>query len=389
MDDKTRQREHEPHRGREAEAPQQIPPRGWKDVLWRTWGEINDDRVTLVAAGVTYFLLLSLFPTLTAFVSLYGLFNDPSTVASQLSLLANIVPAGGLEVINDQLTRLTQQGGLTLGVGLIVSLAIALWSASTGIKNMFEAMNITYEEREKRNFFVLNGLALLFTLGGLLAAMLMIAVVVILPAVLSLLGLAQGFEWLVQGLGYLLVAAVLFGGILVLYRWGPSRQGAKWRWLVPGALFSVAVILIASLLFSWYSANFANYEKTYGSLGALIGFLTWIWISVTVVIVGAELNAEMEHQTARDSTVGADAPMGMRDATMADTLGKSTGEGGDAVEMEDKPAAWREGYRAGRKSMPRRHLSAGSLIFAVPVALALTWLERRRHGHPAKGSPAE
>lgn len=368
----------EQDRGRHAYAPQDIPATGWKDILWRTWGEITDDRVMLIAAGATYYLLLALFPTIVAFVSLYGLFTDPATVRHHVSLLSGLVPAGGLEIIDEQLTRLTTQGAATLGWGLVISLAIALWSSSSGIKAMFEAMNIAYDEREKRSFLHLNGLALLFTIGGLVAALVMIGVVVVMPAVLGLFGLSRGFEWLVQGLGYGLVVLLLLVGIAALYRLGPSRQEARWRWLTPGAILAVLVIVVASLLFSWYSANFANYEKTYGSLGALIGFLTWMWISITVVIVGAELNAEIEHQTARDSTIGPDTPMGPRHATMADTIGKSADEGGDTSDVE-QTTEWQAGYAAGRSRLRRGNEQSpvAGLVLALPFVASLVVMARR------------
>ncbi|MDB5538982.1 MAG: hypothetical protein JWQ89_709 [Devosia sp.] len=377
---RTRERELERGRGRRAEAPQQMPPKAWKDILWRTWSEISDDRVTLIAAGATYYLLLALFPTIVAFVSLYGLFTDPATVAEHVGMLAGIVPEGGLQIIDEQLVRLTQQGATTLGWGLVLSLALALWSSSSGIKTMFEAMNIAYDEREKRSFLKLNLLALLFTIGGLVAAIVMIGVVILMPAVLGAIGLSSGFEWLVQGLGYGLLVLMLFAGIAALYRLGPSRQQAKWRWLTPGAVLAVLVIVIASLLFSWYSANFANYEKTYGSLGALIGFLTWIWISITVVIAGAELNSEIEHQTAKDSTIGRDTPMGTRNATMADTLGTSVEEGGDTSEPRDGSPEWQAGFAAARNRFRHRpgKMSMGGLVLALPVAATLGWMKQRR-----------
>lgn len=374
-------REAEAGRGRHADAPTEMPVKAWKDILWRTWGEISDDRITLIAAGATYYLLLALFPTIVAFVSLYGLFTDASTVNQHVALLSGIVPAGGMQIVDEQLTRLTQQGPATLGWGLVISLALALWSSSSGIKTMFEAMNIAYDEREKRSFIQLNGLALLFTVGGLIAAVVMIGVVVLMPMLLGAIGLSRGFEWLVQGLGYGLLLILLFVGIAALYRLGPSRQQARWRWLTPGAVLAVAVIIAASLLFSWYSANFANYEKTYGSLGALIGFLTWMWISVTVVLVGAELNSEIEHQTAKDSTIGVDTPLGTRRATMADTIGKSRAEGGDTSDEQMSPE-WRAGYAAAtardRHRLHRRPLTAGGLLLALPVAGILAVLKGRQ-----------
>jgi len=367
-------------RGRDASAPQEVPAAGWKDILWRTWGEISNDRVTLIAAGVTYYLLLALFPALTAFVSLYGLFTEPATVQEHVNMLSTIVPAGGMEIISEQLQRLTSNGGSTLGLALFISLALALWSASSGVKSLFEAMNVAYDERETRNFFVLNGLALGFTLGGVIAAVVMIGIVVILPAIVGFLPIPGGLDWLLQVVGYLLLVAVLFVGIAALYRFGPSRQQAKWRWVTPGAVVAVVVIGIVSILFSWYTANFGNYDATYGSLGALIGLLTWMWITVTIVIVGGELNSEAEHQTHKDSTVGADDPLGQRNATMADTVGKSTDEGGDAAgDPNTESDDYKAGYKAAAqryKPAPRR-LSAGSLAFAVPAALAVRAMRRR------------
>ena len=305
-------------KGRDADSPAQVPAQGWKDILLRTYNEINDDRVTLIAAAVTYFLLLAIFPALTAFVSLYGLFTDPATVGEHLSALSKIVPEGGMAIINEQLQRLTTSGNTKLGFALVVSLGLALWSTGSGIKTLFEAMNIAYDESEKRSFIKLNATALLFTLAGMVGALLMIGATVVVPAVLDLVGLGKGFEWLLQIGSYVVLAAVLVAGIAALYRFGPSRQKAKWRWITPGALLALIVIIVISSLFSWYAANFGQFDKTYGSLGGLIGLLFWMWLSVTAVIVGAELNAEAEKQTEKDSTVGADDPIGARKATAAD-----------------------------------------------------------------------
>jgi membrane protein len=367
-------------RGRQAQSPHRIPPRGWKDILWRTYGEINDDRVMLVAAGVTFFLLLSLVPALSAFVSVYGLFNDPVTVRDQVAMLSGVIPSGGMEILNDQLTRLTGQGGSTLGWALAVSLGLALWSASASVKAMFQAMNVAYGETENRNMIQFNGLALLFTVAGLVAGIAMIGVVLVLPLVLGFLGFGEGMGWLVQGLGYLLVLVLLIVAVSALYRFGPSRNQAKWRWITPGAVLAVVVIIVVSLAYSWYAANLANFDRTYGSLGALIGFLIWLWISSAIVIVGAELDAEIEHQTARDTTVGEDAPMGSRRAAMADTMGKAATEGGEATDDDSsRSPEWHQGYAAARQKQRQERLSVGSLAFAIPAALTLSWLERRRH----------
>ncbi|WP_328767712.1 YihY/virulence factor BrkB family protein [Devosia sediminis] len=367
-------------RGRDADRPQEIPVVGWKDVLIRTYREINDDRVTLIAAAVTYYLLLSLFPTITAFVSIYGLFVDPATVAEHINLLAAIVPEGGMSIVNEQLTKLTSTGGTTLGVALLTSVAIALWSASSGVKTMFEAMNVAYDEREQRNFFVLNGTALMFTFAGIVGAMLMIVAAVVVPAALAFIGLGEGFEWLLRIGSYLLLALVLMLGLAALYRFGPSRQQAKWRWVSPGAGLATVIILVVSLLFSWYAANFGNYDATYGSLGGLIALLTWMWISVTAVIIGAELNSEAERQTTRDSTAGADSPLGHRDAVAADTVGEPAGEAHDRDEgMVGRSADWVAGFNAAKtKFKSQRRHSLGAMTAALPLSLALSALRREK-----------
>jgi membrane protein len=376
MSSHARERAREDGRGRRADSPAEMPPLGWKDIGLRTLSEIGEDRVTLVAAGVTYYLLLALFPTITAFVSIYGLFADPATVRDHVSMLAALVPAGGLAVINDQLERLASEDAPTLGFALLLSLGIALWSASAGVKSMFEAMNVAYDEDEKRNVVVLSAIGLLFTLAGIVGALVMLGVVVALPLVFGFLGLGKGFEWLLQIAGYVLMVVVLLVGLAALYRFGPSRRQAKWRWITPGALAAALAILVVSALFSWYAANFANFDKTYGSLGALVGLLTWMWLTVTAVIAGAELNSEIEHQTARDSTVGRPRPMGARQARMADTLGAASD---DTPIGEDDPRAgrsaeWVAGFEAGRHHArhPEKPLP---LAYALPAALAVTAME--------------
>jgi membrane protein len=245
------------------------------------------------------------------------------------------------------------------------------------VKSLFEAMNVAYDEREKRNFFMLNALALLFTLAGIVGALVMFAVVVALPLVLGFIGFGKGFEWLVTIGGYVLMGLVILTGIAALYRFGPSRQQAKWRWITPGAVFALIVILVVSLLFSWYASNFAHFDKTYGSLGALIGFLTWMWVTVTAVIAGGELNSEIEHQTARDSTTGAEAPMGQRGATMADTLGEASDMDHHDDPRAGKSEEWVEGYEAGRHERPNAH--RWPLKYSIPAALAVNAVLKAQH----------
>ncbi|WP_258589563.1 YihY/virulence factor BrkB family protein [Mesorhizobium sp. AR02] len=309
-------------RGREAEWPSQIPVLGWKDIAWRVWEEFNKDRMLLVAAGATFYLLLALFPALAAFISLYGFVADPVTVADHVSYLAGLLPSGGLDLIRQQLQALAHQNTGALGVGFFVGLAIALWSANSGIKALFDAMNIAYAETEKRSFLKLNIMSIAFTIGALMIGIVLLLTVGVVPALLSYLYLDKWAEVLFTLARWPILMLAILTGISLIYRFGPSRAKAKWRWLSWGAVMATLVWLTASWLFSFYLQHFANYNVTYGSLGAVVGLMMWTWISVVILIVGAAINAEMEHQTSRDSTTGPPLPMGQRGAVVADTLGK-------------------------------------------------------------------
>ena len=280
----------------------------------------------LIAAGVTFYLLLALFPALTAFVSLYGFVADPVTIADHISYLGGMLPSGGLDIIREQLNALASQDRSALSIGFIVAFLVALWSANTGVKTLFDALNIAYEEEEKRGFIALNLLSLTFTLMAMVLGILMIVSIGVVPAVLAFLNLESVTEQLIRILRWPVTLLVIACAIAVIYRYGPSRERPKWRWITWGGAFAAVIWLAASFGFSFYLQNFADYNATYGSLGAVIGFMMWTWISVIILLVCAELNAEMEHQTARDSTSGKPKPIGSRGATVADTLGRSTEE---------------------------------------------------------------
>lgn len=309
-------------RGRHADSPDEIPPLGWKDILLRVKDEIGEDRVGLIAAGCAFYLLLALFPALTALVSIYGLVADPADVANQIQSLSAILPSGGISIIQEQLTRLIEQRPESLGFGVVGGLAVSLWSANNGIKTLFEAMNIAFEEAEKRGFIKVTLIGLAFTVGALLLLILFIFAFAVIPAVLKAVGLGAFTEALISFVRWPLLLLVAAVGISLLYRYGPSRRPAKWRWITIGSVLAAFAWIAASLALGFYLANFGNYDATYGSLGAAIGFMTWLLLSMFIVIAGAELDAEIEHQTARDSTVGAPKPMGQRGARMADTIGK-------------------------------------------------------------------
>ena len=306
-------------RGRSATAPSEIPARGWKDILLRVYEGISEDRILANAAAVTFYALLALFPAIAALVSIYGLFADPSTIANSLDSVSGILPGGAIDVIRDQLTRLTAQGSATLGISFVVGLAVSLWSANGGIKALFDALNVVYEEKERRSFITLNAASLAFTIALIFFLLVALACVIAVPVVLNYLpGVLRLIVDIVRWPVLLVLVAV---ALAFIYRYGPSRTEPRWRWISWGSAFAAVVWLIASALFSWYAANFGNFDKTYGSLGAVIGFMMWMWLSVIVILVGAKLNAETEHQTARESTAGQPKPLGRRGARMADTVG--------------------------------------------------------------------
>ena len=305
--------------GRAATVPSEIPERGWWDIVLRVYRGIADDRVLANAAAVAYYALLALFPGIAALVSIYGLFADPATIANQLDALSAILPGGAIEVIRGELTRLTEQGPAKLGFGFLFGLVVSLWSANGGIKALFDALNTVYEETEKRSFLRVTALSLAFTAGMILFLVVAITCIVALPAVLNYL---PGFVGTALDIArWPLLAVMVAVGLACMYRYGPSRDTPQWRWITWGSACAAVAWLAASALFSFYAAHFGTFNKTYGSLGAVIGFMVWIWLSVIVMLLGGKLNAEIEHQTARDSTEGRPKPLGQRGAKMADTVG--------------------------------------------------------------------
>ncbi|MGH6926507.1 MAG: YihY/virulence factor BrkB family protein [Propylenella sp.] len=383
-------------RGRAAETPFELTWQGWKDIFWRVKAEFVADRLTLIAAGATFYLLLALFPALAAFVSLYGFVADPVTIGDHIAFLGGVLPSGGIDLIRAQLESLAAQNEAALSFGFIFGLLFALWSANNGIKTLFEALNVAYEEEEKRSFVRLNLVSLAFTLGAIVIGILFIVGVGVVPAMLAFMGLGGFQETLISLLRWPVLIVISALGISLLYRFGPSRERAQWSWVSWGSVIASVLWLVASILFSWYLANFADYNATYGSLGAVIGFMMWTWLSVVILLAGAELNAEMEHQTAVDTTTGAPRPMGLRGATMADTLGASREHASAAAEPAFEPARRREQISGAQAVGRRRYSSLGTVLgFALPVAvligaLAMDLVEgkrprRRRIDRPAAG----
>lgn len=304
--------------GRTADRPGRIPLAGWWAVLWRVWREASSDHLPMVAASCAFYALLALFPALSVLISLYGLALDPSGVESQLAVVAGVLPATTYQMIAQRVHDLASTGQTRLGWRLAFSLMFALWTATAGTKAMMTALNMTYEEKEKRGFLRFTATAVALTLLGLVGISLALSIIVGLPAVLSFAWLGPLANLALQLVSWALLLGFLMLGLAMLYRFGPSRAEAKWRWITPGSLLVAVLWLAASLLFSFYVANFASYDVTYGSLGAVVVALMWFYISAFVVLLGAELNAELELQTWRDTTDGSPQPMGERGAFVAD-----------------------------------------------------------------------
>lgn len=307
-------------RGRSARRPSQIGWRGWRDIAWRTWRGFNDDSLLMVARSIAFSVVMGLFPSLAAFVALYGLFADASKARDHLRLLVGVVPADVLALIGDEMVRIAEQAQASLSFTFAVGLGLAFWSASTGVKALIRGLNIAYGEVERRNFLRLSLASLVMTLATFLAALVTTATLLAIPLGLRVVGasaeaLSLGeVRW-----------PVLFGlsviALELAYRFGPCRARARWRWLSWGSVLATAAWIAGSLLFGWYLSEFSAFSATYGSLGAVFGFLTWSWLSAAAVLLGAKLNAEIEHQTSVDSTTGPPRPLGERGAAMADTLG--------------------------------------------------------------------
>jgi membrane protein len=309
-------------RGRSADKPSDIPAKGWKDIAWRVYDGVQNDRVLLISAGVTFYALLALFPATAAIVSLYGLFSDANSINEHLRLVSGFLPEGALEVIGGQVTRIASQPQGALGLAFFGTLALSLWGANAGTKAIFDALNIIYKEKEKRGFIGLTLTSLVFTLGAIVLVIIAMAGIVAAPLALKLLGIPSqsATAWLAL-LRWPLLYLVILLALACLYRYGPSRTKPQWRWVTWGSGIAGGAWLVGSLLLSWYVASFGTYNATYGSLGAVIGFMIWMWLSTIVLLVGAEINAEMEHQTARDTTEGGRKPLGGRGARMADEVG--------------------------------------------------------------------
>jgi membrane protein len=312
--------------GRQADLPQQIPPRGWKDIAKRTAKEIKQDQVPLLSAGVAFYTLLSLFPAIIAGVSIYGLVADPATVQAQINELTNLLSPETATLVGNQLEQVTSGAGGALGLATVVGILTALWSASSGMKALITGVNLAYDESESRKFVKLRGLALLLTLGAMVVLAVALFLIVGFPALAD--SWPTALRWVASVLRWVLLAALLVVGLAVLYRYAPDRDEPKWTWASWGSGIATLLWVLASIGFSVYANSFGNYNKTYGALAGVIILMFWLFLTSFVVLVGAELNTEMELQTAKDTTAGATRPMGERDAHAADHVAESPAAGG-------------------------------------------------------------
>jgi membrane protein len=310
------------NRGRDAKAPWEIPLRGWRDVLLRVASELGRDRVAFLAAAIAFYAMLALFPTLIAIVSLYGLLFDPSGVTQQLTLVSRLLPPEVALNIQQQALSIVQSSRTELTLGFGLSLVGALWSSSLGALALIRALNVAYNEVETRSFFQLRGLALVFALGLVLFVVITLSVLALAPGILALVGIDRTAQLPFRVLRWLALAATVPGVLTLAYRYAPNRRPARWQWVVVGAIVAAALWLMASSGLAVYVDHVMALNRTYGALSSGVVLMLWLYVSSFVVLVGAELNAELEHQTARDTTIGKGArEPGQRGAAKADSLG--------------------------------------------------------------------
>jgi membrane protein len=306
--------------GRNATRPYHVPLKGWWQIAQRVASKVGSDNLSVVSAGCAFYALFAIFPALTASISLFGLMVDPATVERQFGILAAVLPEQAYEIVIDQIQRIAETSGQTLGSGLAISLAIALWSANLGTQAMFSALNIAYGEPERRGLLRFYLSAIGYTILGILGGVVMLFAIVYVPILFDDAGHLEAYETIVRIARWPILAILVLFLLALVYRYGPSRREPKWHWVTVGSVFATVVWLLASFGFSYYVSNFAHYDRMYGSLGAVVILLFWLYLSFFIVLLGAEINAELELQTAHDTTRGKPKPMGKRGAFVADNV---------------------------------------------------------------------
>lgn len=306
--------------GATADRPKEIPKQGWLQITKRAWGEAKLDQVPLLAAGVAFYSFLSLFPAMIAAVTVYGLVADRETVARQTQAISDALPSAAAEIITDQMEAIASQPQQSLGLGLIIALALALWSASGGVGNMVTAINVAYDEDETRGFVKRKLLSLTFTFGAILFIAVAVGLIAVLPPILDAVLPSGALYWLITIGRYLLLLVAVAIALAVLYRFAPDRDNPKMSWVSVGASVATVIWVVASIGFSVYVDNFGSYGETYGALAGVAVLMLWLWITAFIVLLGAEINSESEQQTVSDTTTGEPEPMGRRGAVKADNM---------------------------------------------------------------------
>lgn len=309
--------------GVDADRPSQIPAAGWKQILRRSFRETREDNILLLSAGVAFFAFLALFPGLIAGMTLYGLVADPAQVQEQVASLSRALPAESAQLLQDQAREATERSDEALGVRLLISLLIALLSASGGVSNLIKAVNIAYDEPETRSFVARRAAALLLTVCAVVFLVVAVGVITVVPVVTDRLGLDAAGRFLVQGLRWGGLVAFVLVALGVVYRYAPDRDNAKVRWIGLGSVVATVLWALGSAMFSLYVSTFGRYGETYGAVAGVVVLQLWLFLTAFIVLLGAEINSEMEHQTARDTTQGPPEPMGQRGAVKADTVAQS------------------------------------------------------------------
>jgi membrane protein len=342
-------------KGRQADTPGQIPAPGWKEIAFRTWKEASKDNISLVSAGVAFYGLMALVPMLGATVLIYGLIATPETVLQNVQSLATTLPKDVAKLVGDQLLNVVETSGGKKGLGLLAALAVALWGARNAAGSIIIALNIAYEEEEKRGFLKVTLLSLTITLATVVLAMLGAAAIGVMAQLENLLP-SLGPVGVIAGkvLAYVALAAVAAAAAATLYRYGPSRTKAEWKWITPGSLFFAIAWILLTLGFGFYVSHFGKYNVTYGSLGGVIVLVTWLYLSSYVLLFGAEFNSEIEHQTAKDTTATpVDKPLGTRGAWAADHVASGPeDEGREGDSGAEQPPSADPGAREGSKARP-------------------------------------
>ncbi len=321
--------------GRKAEWPQEIPKKGWWDIAIRVKKRISNTNLSVLAAGVGFYALLSVVPGLVALISIYGLMADPIDVENLFASFQSVMPGEVHTLLKDQITRISANSHAA-GWGLLLGLVLALWSGSAATKALMQALNVAYHEDEKRGFIRFNAIALGLTLAGVASVLVSLGLIAGIPAALKFIGLESFAKTLINILRWPLLLALAMTSLAVLYRYAPSREEPKWRWVTWGAVLATLLWVGGSALFSLYVSHFGNYNKTYGSLGAIVVVLLWLYLTGFAILLGAQINAEMEHQTAKDSTTGRPKPMGNRGAYVADTVGEKSDEHDEEKEKREE-----------------------------------------------------